>query len=447
MENELYNYNAILHGGILANNLPVSSRNNLVQFNGLVQNRPSWFSIDENILEKHMLLIGGTGTGKTNLFKHCVAQLKASLEQEDVMIVFDTKGDFFKRFYDQKKDVVIGNSTKYRDISARWNLFREIVIDGYNDNDVIVNAQEICRSLFADKSERTNNPFFPNAARDLLAAIIITMIRLKNCGDIPPELLRNYVLKNITDEYTPGDLLDLIITYNDMKSKAAYISGNNAQSQGVLSEMYSVVNDLFVGVFNDDGVFSVRDFVRKRGKRTLFIEYDLAIGDLLSPIYSLLFDLVLKETLSRNASTTKGNVYLILDELKLLPNLRHLDDGINFGRSLGLKIIAGLQSVDQLNSVYNSNEAIAQNIIAGFSSIISFRLNDAKTREHITKLHGKNVVVEQYQGLDGLLKETRRDGFIVEDWDLAKLEVGEAVVGLPEIPPFVFRFELFKEVD
>jgi type IV secretory pathway TraG/TraD family ATPase VirD4 len=210
--------------------------------------------------------------------------------------------------------------------------------------------------------------------------------------------------------------------------------------------MYSVVNDLFVGAFNDDGVFSMRDFVRKKGGRTLFIEYDLAIGDLLSPIYTLLFDLVLKETLSRNASTAKGNVYLILDELKLLPNLRHLDDGINFGRGLGLKIIAGLQSVDQLNSVYNSNEAIAQNIIAGFSSIISFRLNDAKTREHITKLHGKNVIVEQYQGLDGLLKETRRDGFIVEDWDLAKLEVGEAVVGIPQVPPFTFRFELFREV-
>ena len=77
-----------------------------------------------------------------------------------------------------------------------------------------------------------------------------------------------------------------------------------------------------------------------------FIEYDLSIGDVLSPIYTLLFDLALKEALGRTAS--QGNVYLIVDELKLLPNLRHLEDGINFGRSLGVKILAGLQSIDQL---------------------------------------------------------------------------------------------------
>jgi len=444
MDNKLYNYNAILHGGILGNNAPVSSSKSVVRFNGTHQGSASSFHIDESILDKHMLFIGGTGTGKTNLFKHCVSQLKGSLQPEDVMIIFDTKGDFHDDFYTPKKDVVIGNSRSYRTQSAKWNIFREIVIDGYDDEDVIVNTQEICRSLFADKTEKTNNPFFPNAARDLLAAIIITMIRLKACGDLAAGMLRNYVIKNIMDTYTPEDLLDLLVEYNDMKSKAAYIYGDNAQSQGVLSEMYSVVNDLFVGVFNDDGQFSIRDFVRRKGGRTLFIEYDLAIGDLLSPIYTLLFDLAIKETLSRHSSTSKGNVYLILDELKLLPNLRHLDDGINFGRSLGLKIIAGLQSVDQLNSVYKSNEAVAQNIIAGFSSIVSFRLNDAKTREHITKLHGKNVVVEQYQGLDGLLKETRRDGHIVEDWDLAKLETGEAVVGLPEIEPFKFYFDLYR---
>ena len=444
MGNGLYNYNAILHGGMIGDNTPVSSRNSFIRFNGVFQGEQSGFSIGDDILEKHMLFVGGTGTGKTNLFKHCASQIKSQMTADDVMIVFDTKGDFYSRFYDNQRDAVIGNSKDYRAISEKWNVFREIVIDGYEDEDVVINTQEICRALFSDKVARTNNPFFPNAARDLLAAIIVTIIRLKNRGDFRKDLLKNDVLKNIIDEYTANDLLDLIVLYNDMKSKAEYIAGSNAQSQGVLSEMYSVINDLLVGVFNDDGNFSIRNFIRKKDGRTLFIEYDLAIGDLLSPMYSLLFDLALKETLSREATTTKGNVYLILDELKLLPNLRHLDDGINFGRSLGLKIIAGLQSVGQLNTVYKSNEAVAQNIIAGFSSTIAFRLNDAKTREHISCLHGKNVVVEQYQGLDGLLKEIRRDGSIVEDWDLMTLNTGEAVVGLSNKAPFRFQFELFK---
>jgi type IV secretory pathway TraG/TraD family ATPase VirD4 len=392
-----------------------------------------------------MLFIGGTGTGKTNLFKHCVRQIKQKMNPEDVMIIFDTKGDFYEKFYDKKKDVIIGNSKEFRESSEKWNLFREIVIDGYEDEDVIINAQEICRALFSEKTEKNNsNPFFPNAARDLFAAIVITLIRLKHRGDFKAELLKNDTLKNIIDGYSIDDLKNLLNEYTDMFSKIEYIKRNNGQTQGVMSEMYSVINDLFVGVFNDNGHFSVRNFVRNKGGRTLFIEYDMAIGDTLSSIYTLLFDLALKETLSRSSSNVKGNVYLILDELKLLPNLKHLDDGINFGRSLGLKIIAGLQSIDQLNSVYNSNEAIAQNIIAGFSTVVAFKLNDAKTREHISRLHGRNAVIEQYHGLDGNVKEIRRDGFVVEDWDLVNLKIGEAIVGLPDTPPFKFYFDLYK---
>jgi type IV secretory pathway TraG/TraD family ATPase VirD4 len=445
MVNNLYNYNAILHGGILDNNdVPVLGGSPVVRLNGRHKGGASSLVLNTDVLSKHMLFVGGTGTGKTNLFKHCVKQIKERMTADDVMVIFDTKGDFCSLFHDPTKDAIIGNSKEYRDRSEKWNIFREIVIDGYGDEDVIINAQEVCRTLFSEKTEKTNNPFFPNAARDLFASILITLVRMKHRGDFKADLFKNDTLKNIMDAYSADDLIDLLCEYTDLISKAQYINGNNGQSQGVLSEMYSVVNDLFVGVFNDNGAFSVRNFVRNKGGRTLFIEYDMAIGDSLSPIYSLLFDLALKETLSRNASKAKGNVYLILDELKLLPNLKHLDDGINFGRSLGLKIIAGLQSVDQLNSVYKSNEAVAQNIIAGFSTIVAFRLNDAKTREHISKLHGKNIVVEQYQGLDGLLKEARRDGCVVEDWDLAKLQVGEAVVGLPDVPPFKFYFELYR---
>jgi type IV secretory pathway TraG/TraD family ATPase VirD4 len=446
MANNLYNYNAILHGGILDNNtVPTNSGTPVIRLNGQHKNGSTSFSLNTDILSKHMLFVGGTGTGKTNLFKHCVKQIKHNMSADDVMVIFDTKGDFCSLFHEPVKDSIIGNSKEYRDRSEKWNIFREICIDGYNDEDIIINAQEICRTLFSDRTDKnSSNLFFPNAARDLFASILITLVRKKHRGDFKADLFKNDTLKNIMDSFSADELIDLLCEYTDLISKTQYINGKNGQSQGVLSEMYSVINDLFIGVFNDNGAFSVRNFVRNKGGKTLFIEYDMAIGDSLSPIYTLLFDLALKETLSRNSSTNRGNVYLILDELKLLPNLKHLDDGINFGRSLGLKIIAGLQSVDQLNSVYDSNEAVAQNIIAGFSSVVSFRLNDFKTREHISKLYGKNIVVEQYQGLDGLLKESRRDGNVVEDWDLAKLQVGEAVVGLPDTPPFKFHFELYK---
>lgn len=78
--------------------------------------------------------------------------------------------------------------------------------------------------------------------------------------------------------------------------------------------------------------FSMRNTVRKKGGTAIFIEYDLTVGEVMTPMYRLLIDLALKEALGRTEE--KGNVYLILDELKLLPKLKHLDDALNFGRSI-----------------------------------------------------------------------------------------------------------------
>ena len=136
----------------------------------------------------------------------------------------------------------------------------------------------------------------------------------------------------------------------------------------------------------------MRKFVRSRGKKVLYIEYDLSIGSVLTPVYRLLFDMALKEALGRQ--NNQGNVYLICDEFKLLPHLQHIDDGVNFGRSLGVKIIAGLQSIEQLYEIYE--ESRGKNIAAGFSSIFAFKANDITTREYISNLFGKNIMLEQY---------------------------------------------------
>lgn len=268
-----------------------------------------------------------------------------------------------------------------------------------------------------------------------MASIIIALVRN---GVVP----NNRDIKEYIDSSSADDLRELLGQHRELASVASYIgSKSGSQAQGVLSEMYSVVRDVFTGVFADIGDFSMRKFIRQKQGRTAFIEYDLAIGDVLSPIYTLLFDLALKEALGRTA--TQGNVYLIADELKLLPNLRHLEDGINFGRSLGVKILAGLQSIDQLNANYE-NETKARNAVSGFSSVFAFQQNDYNTREYVSQLMGRNMILETFAEANGNIHYEKREGFTVEDWDLTSLYVGEAVVKLPSTAPFRFKFELFK---
>ena len=426
----------VIHGGLLENNNPApTTPRSIIKINGTYKEKPTSFGLSEEILSKHVLLVGGTGSGKTNLFYHMVSQLKRRLGNEDVMLIFDSKGDFHRKFF-SPGDIIIGNSTQYRNSSAKWSIFEEITADGKDRISVSQNTQEICKSLFAERIEKnSNNPFFPNAARDLLASIMISLIRdgVDFC---------NKDLKDCIDSTPIEDIRSMLSAHRDLAAVESYIGGRaGAQAQGVLSEMYSVTRDVLTGVFADVGSFSMRKFIRAKGGKTAFLEYDLAIGDILSPVYTLLFDLALKESLGRTATT--GNVYLIADELKLLPNLRHLEDGINFGRSLGVKILAGLQSIDQLNANYD-NEAKARNIIAGFSSIYAFQSNDFTTREYVSKLFGRNIVLESLPAANSQFYSEKREGFVVEDWDLTSLKVGEAVVGLPEIAPFKYRFELFQ---
>lgn len=94
---------------------------------------------------------------------------------------------------------------------------------------------------------------------------------------------------------------------------------------------------------------------------------------------------------------------MICDEFKLIPLLEHIEDGVNFGRSMGLKILAGIQSIEQLVDIYG--ESRAMNIMAGFSTLISFRTNDMSSREYVSNLYGKNLIIEDYQKADFTMAE------------------------------------------
>jgi len=66
-----------------------------------------------------------------------------------------------------------GNSS----ISQHWNAYKEILADGWEERDYIINTREICKSFFEERTKNTTNAFFPNAARDSHATIIVAFIR------------------------------------------------------------------------------------------------------------------------------------------------------------------------------------------------------------------------------------------------------------------------------
>lgn len=392
--------------------------------------------MDTTTLSKHLLMIGGIGTGKTNAMFQAVSQIKKQLTERDVMVIFDTKGDFYKEFY-RDGDVVISNDATATGGSGAdyWNIFEEI-----EDNEhVMENVIEISKSIFSEACENTNQPFFPNAARDIFMAILVDMKRR-----LDKEKLTNQNLLAYISGVPSREIRKMLESHNDFRSMSSYIAlDDSPQTQGVLSELLQVSREVLLGNFAKHGNIGIRKLIRQKGGRALFIEYDLGLGQMLSPIYSLLFDLAIKESLSRKHSD--GNVYFICDEFKLLPYLQHIDDAVNFGRSLGIKFMVGIQNVEQIYDNYG--EERARSILSGFSTNICFRVNDAKSREYIQGLFGKNQKIESYLPTNqrGGIVETQRESNVVEDWDITNLHIGEAIVGLPGHEPFVFQFEEYQK--
>ena len=57
------------------------------------------WSFDRRLLSSHMLAIGSIGSGKTNLLYHLVKNIVDNITENDLIVFFDSKGDFLKRFY------------------------------------------------------------------------------------------------------------------------------------------------------------------------------------------------------------------------------------------------------------------------------------------------------------------------------------------------------------
>ena len=399
--------------------------------NGAGPNEGKSILLDENLLSRHIMLLGGIGTGKTNTINMLLRQLLARVTADDVVIIFDSKGDFYKEFY-TPGDVVISNDSHATGPNGPdfWNIYNEIERDEHMEE----NINEIATAIFRSKIEHSNQPFFPNAGRDIFSAVLGHFIKNGN-----EALCNNQHLREFLDKSPTSTLRKMLNMRQETRSMVSYIYDDaSGQTQGVISEMQQAVREIFIGNFRKEGSLSLRQLVRAKGGRCVFIEYDLGIGSTLAPIYSLMFDLAIKEALCRQKS--EGSVYFITDEFSLLPNLKHIDDAVNFGRSLGIKFLIGYQNIEQLVDIYG--QARANSLLSGFLTQIFFRCSDPASRKYIQDTFGVNRKKEIYMAsVQGRgIVEQIRDAHVVEDWDISGLGLGEAIVGLPGAEPFRFRF-------
>ncbi|MFT3832635.1 MAG: type IV secretion system DNA-binding domain-containing protein [Micropruina sp.] len=392
----------------------------------------SGLGFDDVTLGKHTLFLGSIGSGKTVGMSALVGSLRQGLGPEDVLVFFDSKGDYIEQFHRPGDVTLSASPSSSFPNERRWNLFDELT--DVPPERLPETVGELTASLVADLEgpRASNNRIWTNMAQDLLAALIIVYVRSGN-------RYTNRDIRAMSDKLTAAQMRSFIEPHVDLRGTLQYIAKDDSNTTvSVMIFLQQAIRQVFSSTFREAGDFSVRGFLKQRGGRALFLEYDVSLGTTLGPVFRTLIDIALKESLGRNR--TPGRVVMVLDEFALLPPLRHMDAGLNFGRSLGMRFVVGTQNVGQIRETYG--EGLANSILGGFGTVFAFRLFDQLSRDYIAQRFGRNRKLVRY---DAALKtrgigEQLIDGQVIEDWDLTGLGVGQSIVGLPVGPPLQFTF-------
>lgn len=429
---------------------PIHSQDPFVSFKDPVTGQV--LGIDKDMLSLGFLGLGSAGTGKTNLFHMILSRLLATAKDDDICIIFDTKGDYLK---EHGRNVlpgnlyVIGNGEEYVNITRYWNIFAEIMPRG-NDGRLVytpdcdANALEMASALFMDMQSE-HQPIFPAMSEQIVAAALIYFIRTywKTASQ---RMLNNQSFLGFFMKSSAEELKEMLDGMPDQRGCINYINGGKGnQTQGVLSYINSALRKIFIGAFAQADLareFSMRDMVASpaRQKAVVMIEYDLVRGDTLKPIYGILLEQALKYALG-GREAHRRNVYLLVDEFALLPKLPHMASALSFGRSQGIKVLCGIQNISALQEIYG--EAGAKNILAGFQNIACFHLADYETRRFMAERFGLNYQNIAFSAQNNNI-HIQREGHCLEDWDILRLQQGQAAMLFPKEPPFLFHFPKYE---
>jgi type IV secretory pathway TraG/TraD family ATPase VirD4 len=404
-----------------------------------------YIGINKETLSCGFITIAEPGGGKTNLLNMITEKLLETQESNDKIIIFDTKGDYFREFGNRipaENCIVIGAGSEYRDITWYHNIFAEIMPRG-NDGKLVYtedadgDALEKAKQFYANMQSESQ-PIFPAIGEQIIAGMLVYFMRTywkEDQSKLNNKEFFDYVVGSTNDELRAVFELEYM---KDYRNCASYISGKGNQTQGVNSYIGTVLRELFVGPFvkhDPNREFSMREVVNSPGKRVVFVEYDLKRGKTLEPMYGLLMDSGLANSLG-GREIIRNNVYFIWDEMLLLPELKHLSNALNFGRSQGVKVICGLQNVSGLADLYG--ETGSKRVLASFQNIVAFHNSDFETRCFLMDRLGKNYS-NTYFSVHQEDINIQREGHTLEEWEILELKLGEAVVSLKDERPFFFK--------
>ena len=296
--------------------------------------------ISQHLECKHILLVGGAGSGKTTILWPLLNEI---ISRQDRALIFDFKGDFTAALPGPLTLLAPADAR-----SARWIVGRDI--------ETRLEAEALVETLVPLPSGG-EGPIWARGARGLLIGLVSHLQTTKphawdfaDLAQIASETLGNYkkLMEVVEREHPPAKV---------------YLMGKDSKTtMGFLAELAGALSHVInLGVASaaanpKTGTWSVKGWLREGSKfpRTVVLGYRPASKELSQAWLASIIEQVVRQVASMSdCRPDQRRLWLILDEVPQCGRIPSISDALVTLRSKGVRVVLGLQSVAQIEQTYD----------------------------------------------------------------------------------------------
>lgn len=370
---------------------------------------------------RHFLVTGSTGSGKTNLMHNLLPQIE---KRGQPAIIIDNTGEMIAKYYNEATGDIIFNPFDAR--GKAWDFWADC-----SNPEELERFSKILFSFNRKRSGTNSDPFWEQSAEIVFNACV------------------EYLVNNNTTSMSALKGMTIDAKLETLQHK---LQGTPAErylcddGKGLASSVLSMLATTTkpISYLNDNsnvGKFSLKQHFQniKSGSNSwLFLATKPSSRQLTGSIIACLTELALCQLLDIGIKEDR-RLWFVIDELSSLGKLPALPTLMSEGRKYGSSIICGLQSLNQLYSLYGQYEG--SSIFGQFGTSFFFRNTENIIAKQVSAMSGMETITRQQKNTsfganefrDGIsYSEHQQKKLLIEPSDLSSLATGECYVFLPE---------------
>ncbi len=352
--------------------------------------------------ESNTLIVSSTGSGKTR--RILSAYLLSCIRAKESIIVHDPKGELYRFFYNMlnEYDYEVNVINMREPLKGdRFNILQkaaQLYKEGNEDRalEIVSNITETIYSVIADKDD----PFWTEVSKSLFICYFIIAADLYPAEEVT---LKSIYRVHIEGMVKTGSSTNLAIYLDEHKNSKAYehgiytVTAPNDTRNSIFSVFSGgiarlIINDAISDTLSDSS-FEIESISNEKRPTAVFIitrdEAPETCSTVVSSMVDLIYTTLIDKAQSQEDLRLPRRVHFVLEEFGNIAALKNINNMLTASRSRGIRIVAVVQSLSQLDLIYN--EKLSRNLIGNFHNLIYMNSTDMELVEIISKRCGTLV--------------------------------------------------------